>query len=448
MNRVCYIHPSSSKAASHWVIPAGIFGLIDLIQKEGFKVDGLNYPMELDLDEKFSVSDWLYNHPSDFYLVDIHWFVHVRGANFIIEEVKRINPGAIIIAGGLTASVFAEYLMESIQGIDYIVCGDSEEPLVDLLKTLRDRRETDRISNLYYRTAGTVAKSRSSFILDSFKGISYGNTEFLQNAVNIPEYSFPGRTERRGFWLVNGRGCLFNCPACDGSKGNSQKVYGRNSILKRDISDILSDVEKLEHLKLDNINFTHDICSFGAEYYKELLYSFAARFKAIGIYNEAWQLPSMEFIKSAAGEGFGNRMELAITVHSGNAGVRKNNGKLYTSESLINIIEACTRENIITQIYFSRFLRDETYETLKDTFNLIKTIKRITNDSKLVNVYYEILIPDPCSGITPYKTKRQVFDEYINWKSEVFNDFYERLQSGVKGKQYILDQKIINLLQE
>ncbi len=449
MNRVCYLHPSSSNAASHWVIPAGIFGLVDLIQKENFYIEGLNYPMELDLDDKFSVEEWLCSHPADFYLVGIHWYVHVKGADFLINTIRRINPNAIVISGGLTASIFPEYLMELITGIDYILCGDSEKPIVDLLKVLRDRKnqEMDMIPNLYYRWSDTVKKSKCNFILESFSEICFGNTGFLHNNYHIANYSFPGRTKKRAFWLVNGRGCLYNCPACGGAKDCTKEVYGRNHIIKRNIDDILSDVEMLNSLKLDNINFTHDICSFGTEYYRELLDSFGTRFKNIGIYNEVWQLPSIDFIKSTEELGFSGKMELAITAHSGNENIRKSNGKFYTNKELINVIEACTRNNIITHIYFSRYLTDETYETLKDTYKLIQTIKEIAGDFKLVNVYYEALIPDPCSNIISNKDKRYNFNKYINWKSDIFNDVYKELVNGLTGKQYILDQKIINLLQ-
>lgn len=447
MNSVCYIHPSSSKSASHWVIPAGIFGLINLIKREGFKVIGLNYPMELDLDRGFSIEDWLEKQKADFYLVDIHWFVHAKGASFIIENVKKVNPHAYVVVGGLTASVFAEDLMALIPGIDFIIQGDSEMPMVNLLKALSEGQALDKIPNLYYRVGDTLVKNKARFILENFSDISYGDAVFLQNSEHIPDYLFPGRTKRRGFWLVNGRGCIYSCPACGGARKNGEEIFGRNYLLKREVNDLLADIDNLKSLNLDSINLTHDICSFGIEYYEKFLNEFATRFEYLSVYNEIWQLPSNEFVNAIVSADICKRTELAITVHSGNENVRMKYGKFYTNNQLLEIIEKCAKKNIVTQVYFSRFLQGDSYETLKETFNLIKSINNICKDTKLLNVFYEILIPDPCSEITTNKNKKEIFNEYINWKSGEFNDFYKKLFLKVDGRQHILDQKIVNMLQ-
>ncbi|HDH96917.1 MAG TPA: hypothetical protein ENF73_04215 [Proteobacteria bacterium] len=45
-------------------------------------------------------------------LIDVHWYHQLKEAVRLAERIKRVNPDAHIVAGGLTASLYAHILAE------------------------------------------------------------------------------------------------------------------------------------------------------------------------------------------------------------------------------------------------------------------------------------------------------------------------------------------------
>jgi len=66
---------------------------------------------------------------------------------YIISEVKRINPGIIIIAGGPDIDAHKnEKFFTNHPEIDYVVYGDGEEALLEILDSIIEKRDLDENS--------------------------------------------------------------------------------------------------------------------------------------------------------------------------------------------------------------------------------------------------------------------------------------------------------------
>ena len=63
-----------------------------------------------------------------FVLMDIHWYTSMAYGIFLSRKIRRINPEAIIISGGITATLFARQILRDSE-IDYIIRGDAEIPV-------------------------------------------------------------------------------------------------------------------------------------------------------------------------------------------------------------------------------------------------------------------------------------------------------------------------------
>lgn len=449
MSKACYIHPSGSDMPSHWVMPAGVFGLMDLIKRSGIRVIGLNYPMELSINPGFSLRKWLYSNPAEYYLVGIHWFVHSKGACDVIKVIKEVNPDGKLIVGGTTATLFPRRLMELIPEIDFIVCGDSEEPLPALLNALDSGMDYKIIPNLCYREGNRIIENEVRFALSDFSDIKFSSYDFLHNAENYPLYSYPGILfEERSYWLVNGRGCIYDCPACGGAREVNEAAYKRNGLLVRSVDSVIEDIECLKPRKLDVIKLTHDICSFGSSYYKEFLKKYNELEPKMILYNEFWQLPDCEFIESAIRSGLTGRLQTAVTAYSGDEALRRSYGKFFSNKELLEAIEMCIRGNFLVRLYFSRFIPEDSYNTLKATLRLIEEISKIALGSRFVEIYYEPILADPCSKITCINSRDEIFDEYINWNNNSRNKLYKKMTSALGAREKILDKKIVKILEE
>ncbi len=444
MSKVCYIHPSgSSEFPSHWVMPAGIFAILDKIQKSEFEVIALNYPMEWFLDRNFNIEKWIFNNQCKYYLVGMHWYVHLRNALQIIELIKKLLPDSIIIVGGITASLCYKSIFTECKNIDYLIKGDGEEAILQLISFLENGKDVSNIPNICFLKENKLYWNENQYQMMCFDGLSYSNIQYLLHYKVYPFFSYRRMMKKeRSFWLVNGRGCLCNCIGCDGAKNGkySKENHIAKNFVVRNIEDVCRDIEQLTELKLNYIKLTHDICFFG-ESYCALFFS-KLKNEDIKIYNECWQLPNDKFYEIIEYHHFNNRIVLAITIHSGDEHLRARYGKCYTNEELIKNIEMCLKLNIRIQLFFSRFLDGETPYTLSQTFSLINEI--IIKDKKnLIKIIYEPLIADPFSKMQTYKEDINL-TTLIEYSEKIIIDGYDTEQLEMN----ILDKKIIRELAE
>lgn len=449
MPKVCYIHPSSSERPNHWVMAAGIFGILDKLQKRGYEVEALNYPMEVYIDKSFCLEKWLISHKADYYLVGLHWFVHARGTYEVIQKIRSSNKEAIIIVGGITASLFHDFLMRDFKDIDYIIDGDGEEPIPMLVEALEHKRDIDDVANLVYRKDDKIIKNEKKYILDNFEGLIYSNYSFLTHRERYAEFSYPGIIlEENSLWLVNGRGCIYSCIGCGGAREAKvgETYYCKEGLICRNVNDVIYDICSLRNFELDYIKLTHDFSSMGKKYYEEFFSVYKALNIQTKIYNEFWQIPSEEFIHEGIENGLKGMLDCAITAFSGDEGMRKKLGKVFTNTELIQCLKLCMQAHFTVKLYFSRFLPDENAVSLLQTFKLIQTILNLDKDSQLIQIYYEGYLADPCSIMLSDVMLADNYDMYINWKSEKRGQIFQKMVHGLDAKSQLIDRKIINLL--
>ena len=102
--RVVYVHPSklpvdkpcdwSNGASPYLLAPMGIIGLTNALRARGLDVVGINYPMEVALDQSFRLVPWL--HQQDdvrLVMIDLHWYEHAYGAIDVMRASQfRVLP--------------------------------------------------------------------------------------------------------------------------------------------------------------------------------------------------------------------------------------------------------------------------------------------------------------------------------------------------------------------
>ena len=126
---LAYIHPSASADRRRGTqgrqpflfIPAGVFGLLNEVRSYGVQVIAINEGLELELSKRFTIREWVCQHPADCYCLDIHWHEHLYGAMAVATIVKDCHPHSIVVVGGMTASFFGEELLSLCPAIDVVV---------------------------------------------------------------------------------------------------------------------------------------------------------------------------------------------------------------------------------------------------------------------------------------------------------------------------------------
>jgi hypothetical protein len=201
--------------------------------------------------------------------LDIHWFLGLASAIELSHKFKRINPDAVIVAGGASATIFAKQLLRD-SSIDYILRGDGEIPYQRFVDAVLEGKSLEEVPNLEGR--------------DLINDAWYAVTEEDMNEGDYRDISWFPTLEKRTHWLhkwsrgrvysvhpflVVFRGCPMGCQFCLGSRNRQRNVFRRNWVL-RDAAKVREDL--LAYSADPRIKFIgtyHDFTTMPPEGYTE-----------------------------------------------------------------------------------------------------------------------------------------------------------------------------------
>jgi len=453
--QVIYLHPAkqrvgfpfakvilSSRLMPYLLMPAGLVGLANLLAGEGIVVRGINYPVECFIKPGFDLVAWLRSvGPPRVILVDLHWFEHSFGAMDIARVCKAVYPDTPLVVGGMTASYFAEQILAHSSSVDFIICGDAEEPLRQLVLQLcqRDTRAKDleSIPNLCYRRGNRVIKNGLGYQASSAEldDLDFINLDFLDHAqdylgfeyVPVRGISTPSE-ELQGRWLTIGRGCSYNCSFCGGGNASHSILAGREGFVMRSVEAVVDDIEELQDRGIHQVSLTLDPAVVGKSYWKSLFSELSRRRIRIGLYNEAFQLPSEDFVEAFAECAIPRHSQFALSPLSGDEQVRRMNGKCFSNCELFAVLKALKRHRLPVGIYYSSNLPGQDETSLRKTLFVSERIASLY-PSHLLAMYNLPHTLDPCS---PMSCHPEDFDIEVQFHCfEDYVDYCQRTAVGV-----------------
>jgi len=230
MYDLIYVHPRCVQTGRDAIVPMGILTMVSALPYEKTGV----FEREL--------TDSLIGGARVF-LMDIHWHFTLTTGMLLANRIRRINPGAKIIAGGYTASIFARQVVRNSE-IDFVVRGDADHSLPELVAALLNGQDPRKIPNI---TAGDFETGLSG----SFTTVDYSSIEFHEPAWfpsymrimksyqknRYPTYTYP--------FVPVARGCYFQCDPCYGNPRYQKMICGREAIF-RDGAAIARDLARIE----------------------------------------------------------------------------------------------------------------------------------------------------------------------------------------------------------
>ena len=124
--------------------PVGLTSIAAYLERNHYNVEIVNVAYRMLRDPDYDVDAHLRHLSAPVFGIDLHWLPHVQGALALAERVKALHPASRILMGGLSASYYHDELVRY-PYVDYVMRGDStEEPVRQLLQSLREgtRRST------------------------------------------------------------------------------------------------------------------------------------------------------------------------------------------------------------------------------------------------------------------------------------------------------------------
>ncbi|MCK4778841.1 MAG: cobalamin-dependent protein, partial [Candidatus Lokiarchaeota archaeon] len=211
-------------------IPMGVFAIADFLEKEGFGVKIINYPLEQYLNRNWELTNFLKNIDFDVCGIDLHWIHNAHGAIEVAKIVKKVNPNAKVILGGYSASYYHNQILKYYKAVDGIIRGEGEVPLLKYAQSVKKNQSLDSVPNLSYRDSPKHIKVNSlTYTAKTLDNLNFTNVSLLKNAKQYFECS--RQMMGIAFNLPVGRGCPFNCPYCGGGQRAQEYISGRKEVV-------------------------------------------------------------------------------------------------------------------------------------------------------------------------------------------------------------------------
>jgi len=419
------------------LIPVGVIALANLLQENGFRVWGIDYPLERLIDKKFSLREWLKEHSqARLVMIDLHWYEHCYGAIHTAKVCKEVLPHALTLLGGLSSSAFAQDILRQFPYVDLVIRGDAEKPLLELARALYgpeqfagEAPDLRSIPNLTYRQGDTIVENERSYCateadLDRLNFVDMGflahSERYFRHQYTIPgppqDFDFESST---GHFVSISRGCDRNCSYCGGSRSAHKALAGREGIVARSPAKIAEDFKRLEEMGIKQVSLTFDIVILGEAYWRELFSEMERLGVRIGLVNEFYELAPDDFIEEFAKRSVMKHSCVALSPLSGSEQVRRLNGKVYSNEAFWHTMAVLKAHGMPLLVYFSLNLPGETEQTFEKTLDLAEKVYSFypLRLLRIINSYHTI---DPLS---PMILRPQKYG--IELSMSGFDDFYK-----------------------
>lgn len=351
-------------STDQFIIPSvGMLSIADYLDRNGYKVLVDNVGERMLTDRSFDPQEHLQNVSARVYAIELHWCVHSQGAIEIARLCKKLHPGALVILGGLTATIFHEEILKKYEFVDAIIRGEAEKPFRALLSALEGDEGFEAVPNLAYRDGEggirTAALMEPSADLDEF--------EFTRLDLLEPKGSIfpPGVLPHWSIPIC--RGCAYNCVSCGGSAYSYKTYLGRGKPAFRNPGRIAQDIQKLSAQGVELVYLFQDPRMGGRGYWRNLVKVLQReKFHIRQLTMELFSPADEEYIQALS--KIGVPVTLSISPESCVDSVRKAHGRSYINDELFKTIELCKQYGIRLGIFSMIALAEDTPDTIRKTW--------------------------------------------------------------------------------
>lgn len=184
------------------------------------------------------------------------------------EIAKAVDSEITTVVGGSHFSFTAEESLAQFPEIDYIVRGEGENTLVDLVKTLgADGRIAD-VKGLSFRANGKIVHNEDRPLITNLDSLPYPAYDLVEHNMNRYHFSMMAGRKAQYMILEGSRGCNHKCSFC------TQWRYWKGVCRKKSPKRIADEIEHLNDayggvfLWLTDDNFEYESSAKGL--WKEL----------------------------------------------------------------------------------------------------------------------------------------------------------------------------------
>jgi clorobiocin/coumermycin A biosynthesis protein CloN6/CouN6 len=165
---------------------------------------------------------------------DLHWMTQCHGAIELAALLKEVHPDALTIFGGISATYYADQLI-NYPSVDVVVRGyDTLEPVTALVASARrGGRDFASIPNLLYKAGGEVRDTGFTHKPAANYNDALGDWSYYQDT------PVTGLSSSKLIMTLPNTGCVHDCGWCGGSKFAYRNIMDVQKTLIQKDNDLI-----------------------------------------------------------------------------------------------------------------------------------------------------------------------------------------------------------------
>lgn len=222
--------------------PIGWFSIKQYLADHGLDVKIVNVASLMLMHPDLDVPKLLSRLEAPIFGFDLHWMTQCHGAIELAAVLKRVRPDALTVFGGISATYYADQLIEY-PSVDVVVQGyDTLEPVKELVNQVRQgRRDFRSIPNLLYKRAGEVqATGFTHKPATRYNDVRNDWSYYRESAGAGPSVS-------KLIMTLPNTGCAHDCGWCGGSRFAYRNIMGvHKTLIQKDHDLIVQELRTMQ----------------------------------------------------------------------------------------------------------------------------------------------------------------------------------------------------------
>lgn len=324
----------------------------------------------------------------------------VYNASALAKTIKNNFPGIILIAGGPHATLLPEQLISDCPAFDFVVQGEGEFRLRNLINNLEKNIPFDEIDGLAYKNNGEIINNPPKCFIDDLNKIPTPSREL----VDIATYSKHMKTlYSPATSMMTSRGCPYQCIYCSKAvTGSKVRSLSPENVIK-EIKFLVNDYKIKEIVFYDDsFTFNKDrvvkICDLIIENKLKIKWHCETRVNLV----------NKELLTKMKQAGC---YMIGYGIESGSEKMLKKLKKGITLEQIRNTIKITNEAGIKVLGYFMVGIPEETKEDINET---IKFSKQLNPD------YVQFAIATAYPGTELYEIAKQQNKLTKDWSKSIY----------------------------
>lgn len=244
---ILFVNPKEHGHFFEKMPPLGLAYMAANIEKNGYTVKILDLEVS---DGQFK--SYLQEYKPDF--VGITGTTHTRFESFsLAKQTKEFNSDIITIYGGVHATFTDLEILQYIPYIDYVVRGEGEYAIVQLLDALTKNKDLKKVRGLTFRKNGMIEQNSRVIRIDPLDSLPAPAYHLLDMANYSLKMEF---INKQGISMITSRGCQARCSFCSASRMFDHQVTMHSAQRIVDDIELLSNEYGYEGIKFFDSTLT------------------------------------------------------------------------------------------------------------------------------------------------------------------------------------------------